>query len=94
MILVNDTQPHEPKTLLEMKVKKTSTAPAPGANAQATIGATEQSRGAQSADQPMGGAAEAAGVLNAVDEDEEGGEEAELPRDFEYFSEDEDGQDS
>ena len=32
------------------------------------------------------GAAAAAGVLTAVDEDEEGGEEAECPREFEYFS--------
>ena len=36
------------------------------------------------------GAAEAAGVLTAVDEDEEGGEEAEVPRDFEYHSDPED----
>ena len=36
------------------------------------------------------GAAAAAGVLTAVDEDEEGGEEAECPRDFEYFSDNED----
>ena len=36
------------------------------------------------------GAAAAAGVLTAVDEDEEGGEEAEVPRDFEYFSDNED----
>lgn len=35
------------------------------------------------------GASEAAAVLNAVDEDEEGGEEAEVPRDFEYFSDEE-----
>ena len=36
------------------------------------------------------GAAAAAGVLTAVDEDEEGGEEAEVPREFEYFSDNED----
>jgi 26S proteasome regulatory subunit N2 len=36
------------------------------------------------------GAAAAAGVLTAVDEDEEGGEEAEVPKDFEYFSDGED----
>lgn len=34
----------------------------------------------------LSGAAAAAGVLTAVDEDEEGGEEAEVPHDFEYFS--------
>lgn len=32
------------------------------------------------------GDAAAAGVLTAVDEDEEGGEEAEVPREFDYFS--------
>lgn len=32
------------------------------------------------------GAAAAAAVLTAVDEDEEGGEEAEFPRSFDYFS--------
>lgn len=36
-----------------------------------------------------GGAAAAAGVLTAVDEDEEGAEEAEVPREFEYHSDDE-----
>ena len=40
--------------------------------------------------QMSSGAAEAAGVLTAVDEDEEGGEEAEVPRDFEYHSDPED----
>ena len=33
-----------------------------------------------------GGAQEAVGVLTAVDEDGEGGEEAECPREFEYES--------
>jgi 26S proteasome regulatory subunit N2 len=33
-----------------------------------------------------GGAAEAVGVLNAVDEDEEGAEEADVPREFDYHS--------
>jgi len=39
---------------------------------------------------PGTGAAAAAGVLTAVDEDEEGGEEAEVPREFEYFTDNED----
>jgi len=39
------------------------------------------------------GAAAAAGVLTAVDEDEEGGEEAEVPREFEYFSDNVDNED-
>lgn len=37
-------------------------------------------------DAPGSGAAAAAGVLTAVDEDNEGDEEAKLPGDFEYFS--------
>ncbi len=37
----------------------------------------------------LSGAAAAAGVLTAVDEDEEGGEEADVPREFEYFSDNE-----
>jgi 26S proteasome regulatory subunit N2 len=39
------------------------------------------------------GAAAAAGVLTAVDEDEEGAEEAQMPGEFEYFTEGEDGDD-
>jgi 26S proteasome regulatory subunit N2 len=35
------------------------------------------------------GAAAAAGVLTAVDEDEEWGEEAEMPRPFDYYSDEE-----
>ena len=41
-------------------------------------------------DETGGGAAAAAGVLTAVDEDEEGAEEAKVPDDFEYFTEGED----
>lgn len=40
-----------------------------------------------------GGAAAAAGVLNAVDEDVEGGEEAECPGEFEVESEAEEEED-
>jgi 26S proteasome regulatory subunit N2 len=39
---------------------------------------------------PGAGAAAAAGVLTAVDEDEEGGEEAQVPGEFEYFTDNED----
>ncbi|GJC84496.1 26S proteasome regulatory subunit rpn2 [Colletotrichum liriopes] len=40
-----------------------------------------------------GGAAAAAGVLTAVDEDGEGDEEAEVPREFEYFTDNEEDED-
>ena len=36
-----------------------------------------------------GGAAAGAGVLNAMDEDGEGAEEADVPREFEYHSDNE-----
>lgn len=37
----------------------------------------------------LSGAAAGAGVLTAVDEDEEGAEEAPVPNDFEYFTDNE-----
>ncbi|GKT92368.1 LOW QUALITY PROTEIN: 26S proteasome regulatory subunit RPN2 [Colletotrichum tofieldiae] len=40
-----------------------------------------------------GGAAAAAGVLTAIDEDGEGDEEAEVPREFEYFTDNEEDED-
>lgn len=39
-------------------------------------------------DEPGSGAAAAAGVLTAVDEDAEGDEEAQVPHEFEYFTDD------
>lgn len=45
--------------------------------------------GTSAIDGAAGGAAAAAGVLTAVDEDAEDGEEAELPREFEYHSDEE-----
>lgn len=78
VILLHDTKPSEPKTLMEMKRKppaKPATAPS-----------TTQERG-ESAAQPSGaGAAEAAGVLTAFDEGGDGEEDAEMPREFEYHS--------
>lgn len=38
----------------------------------------------------QGGAAAAAGVLTAVDEDEDGAEEAQVPGEFDYFTDNED----
>ncbi|KAL3425549.1 proteasome/cyclosome [Phlyctema vagabunda] len=86
VILLIDTKPDEEKVLIEEKLKKAAIEK-PAATSQA------ESRTEQSA--PRGtfeasGAAAAAGVLTAVDEDEEGAEEAEVPRDFEYFSDNDD----
>lgn len=46
--------------------------------------------GSSGAGAGQGGAAAAAGVLTAIDEDEEGAEEAQVPGEFEYFTENED----
>ncbi|KAF1990451.1 26S proteasome regulatory complex, non-ATPase subcomplex, Rpn2/Psmd1 subunit [Aulographum hederae CBS 113979] len=92
VILLTDEKPSEPKSLLELKMKKT-TAPAPGAAGPSTADATDPtalfgaSRGAQAAT----GASAAAAVLTAVDEDDENGEEAEVPGDFEYISDNDGG---
>ncbi|MCJ1375406.1 proteasome regulatory particle base subunit [Loxospora ochrophaea] len=93
VILVTDTSPSQPKSLMEFKARKNvKTAAAPAslqdrvtdAYAQqlaATAASTTSAAGAGT-----GGAAEAAGVLTAVDEDPEGGEEAEVPAAFDYLS--------
>lgn len=119
-ILLDDTQPDEPKTLIEEKLKKVTTERAPVAGAAAGAGATPRNaaqsllsnwssremsggnnirelnellqltaRGAEGRAAQVGGgsgAAAAAGVLTAVDEDNEGDEEAPAPADFEYFT--------
>lgn len=75
--LLNDTKPSEPKVLMEMKRKPiTKSANAPSAAEEASPVVPT-------------GAAEAAGVLTAFDEGGEGEEDAEVPRDFEYFSDEE-----
>lgn len=124
-LLLHDSQPDEPKSLIEEKLKKVTTerAPVVGAGTGATPRNAAQSllsnwssrgltapssirelndlfqlsaRGAEGRAQPGGGAdatagsgsgaAAAAGVLTAVDEDNEGDEEAGVPGEFEYFT--------
>ncbi|EGP87662.1 unnamed protein product [Zymoseptoria tritici ST99CH_1A5] len=80
VILLEDTKPEEAKTLLELKARKktAAAAPAPGAG-----GAGQASNDISMADLTRGsGATAAAGVLNAVDEDDDG-EEAPVPDEFE-----------
>ncbi|KAJ4326403.1 proteasome regulatory particle base subunit [Neodidymelliopsis sp. IMI 364377] len=75
VILLTDTKPSEPKTLLELKVKKAAPAPAPGAS-----GSSGEQAGAESVmdiEEPE------STMDNLV---EEGDEEASLPGDFEYES--------
>jgi len=91
VIVLEDTQPSEPKTLLELKVKKTAPAPAPGAPGRSLsdrITDAYATRDSQTTS-TNSGAAEAAAVLNAVDEDDEDGEEAEIPGEFDYITDDE-----
>ncbi|PSR78065.1 26S proteasome regulatory subunit rpn2 [Coniella lustricola] len=139
-LLLQDTQPDEPKSLIEEKLKKVTTERAPVAgqtpggagagsrfmrpSAMADVGddaladalraamrdgagggaalnemlrQSAQARGIDlfggsggHDDSDVGaGARAAAGVLTAIDEDEEGAAEAEVPGDFEYFTEDE-----
>ena len=86
VILLNDTKPSESKTLLEMKKAKKPAQPAAlGSTLQGQVDAAvaqgESTRAST-------GAAEAAGVLTALDEGGEGEEDAEVPHDFEYHSDD------
>lgn len=86
VILVTDTKPSEAKELLELKVKKASAAPAPGAPGHTLQDRVEDAYSSRDTGAGVTGAAEAAGVLTAVDEDDDD-EEASAPRDFEYYSE-------
>lgn len=147
-LLLHDTQPDEPKSLIEEKLKKVTIEKAPVAGAQAGSSARDGGRlggglseqhqalfqaaqrisagagagsddnwrealgagggraggereellrqllsgqglGVGGASDERSGAAAAAGVLTAVDEDDESGEEAPVPTDFEYFTDNE-----
>jgi 26S proteasome regulatory subunit N2 len=74
-----------------MKARKAAPAPAPGQTVSSRDGELSSiaALAAAAGLQGRGGAEAAAGVLTAVDEDVEGGEEAELPREFDYFSDEE-----
>jgi 26S proteasome regulatory subunit N2 len=95
VILVIDTQPDTEREIIELKATKVETKPAPAAQgpatqAQAPDQAAPQTP-AQGASTGEGGAAAAAGVLTAVDEDEEGAEEAPVPGEFDYHTDNEGG---
>ena len=77
--------------MIEFKVKK---APAPTAlteTLEERIRAAYE-RGGRGEGETISGAAAGAGVLTAVDEDEEGAEEADVPGEFEYFTDNEEEQ--
>ncbi|KAI1638353.1 26S proteasome regulatory complex, non-ATPase subcomplex, Rpn2/Psmd1 subunit [Biscogniauxia mediterranea] len=99
-ILLHDMQPEKEKALIEEKLKKVATEKAPvagGGNAPSRNPRTvEEALLSRLSGNPLvtpsrneSGAAAAAGVLTAVDEDAEGDEEAQPPRDFDYFTDDE-----
>lgn len=98
VIVMIDTQPEEEKVLIEEKVKKVNvekaaTNPTLGDIRNEAFNLRRQAD-AQGEAEGFGfsGAAAAAGVLTAVDEDEEGAEEATVPKDFDYFSDGEEEQ--
>jgi 26S proteasome regulatory subunit N2 len=74
VILLTDTKPSEPKTLLELKVKKAAPAPTPGG------------AGPSGNQAPTGG--QEAPTTTTANEHlvDEGSEEASLPGDFDYQS--------
>lgn len=82
VIMLNDSTPLEAKTLMEMKRKPPQKPVTAAASSEEQLEAPRAS-----------GAAEAAGVLTAFDEGGEGEEDAELPREFEYHSDEDHGDD-
>lgn len=67
-------------------VKQAAAPPTMQDRINAAIYGSEGEGAAETAAVGSGGAAAAAGVLTAVDEDEEGDEEAPVPEDFDYYS--------
>ncbi|CAO1596311.1 proteasome regulatory particle base subunit [Xanthoria calcicola] len=93
VVLLTDTTPSEPKSLMELKAKKVKPAATPATMQDRVVEALGQHMADHADRGESSGAAEAAGVLTAVDEDVEGGEEAEVPGEFEYFTDEEGGGD-
>lgn len=81
VIVLTDTKPSEPKSLLELKVKKAVPVPAPGG-------------AGPSGDQAPTGA-QAAGASRTADDNlvDEGSEEASVPDEFDYHSDTAEGDD-
>ena len=93
VVLVIDTQPEAERQTIELKASKVEAKPGPSAASGAESMGQDRAIEAATPQTPVSagsGAAAAAGVLTAVDEDEEGAEEAPVPDEFEYFSENED----
>jgi len=87
VILLIDTNPAEPKTLMELKTRKiVKPAAAPETLQDRVAAAFSEQEAAGSSRERTSGAAEAVGVSTAADEDDEEAEEAELPHEFDYYS--------
>ena len=91
-----DTRASEPKDLIELKARKNvkiAAVPAPPQGMESSrYDAASRLAAALSEAQSSRSNNDVAGVLTSVDEDEEAVEEAECPREFDYYSdEDEDG---
>ena len=92
VVVVLDTEPEAEKETIPLTVSKINvppTRPGPSSQGQENV-AEPQTPAGQTLGQGAAigaGAAAAAGVLTAVDEDEEGAEEAPVPDDFDYESE-------
>ena len=99
VVVVIDSEPKKDRETIPLTVSKKVVAPAPSVqNTAPGAGAATGAAAPQTPARGIGetaalgaGAAAAAGVLTAVDEDDEGGEEAEMPGDFDYES---DGEES
>ncbi|EEQ87998.1 hypothetical protein RJZ56_004693 [Blastomyces dermatitidis] len=87
VVVVLDKAPSEPREIIELRASRETKQTAAGETIQdrinAAMTALEQPVVVTG---PSGGAAAAAGVLTAVDEDEEGAEEAPVPNEFDYYS--------
>ncbi|KAI2604093.1 26S proteasome regulatory complex, non-ATPase subcomplex, Rpn2/Psmd1 subunit [Hypoxylon fragiforme] len=97
-ILLQDLQPEKEKAIIEEKLKKVATEKAPVAGgaqtrnppfSEALLSRLRRDHLIPPSRNEISGAAAAAGVLTALDEDAEGDEEAQAPDDFEYYTEDE-----
>ncbi|KAJ5778156.1 26S proteasome regulatory complex non-ATPase subcomplex Rpn2/Psmd1 subunit [Penicillium odoratum] len=92
VVVVLDKQPEEPRDIIELKASKEQRQPAPPAETLqdrlqvAMDNASLQTPQRAGMSDNAAGAAAAAGVLTAIDEDEEGAEDAPLPNDFTYES--------
>jgi 26S proteasome regulatory subunit N2 len=104
VVVVLDKQPSEEREIIELRaskeVKQAATLETLQDRVNAAINAAGAQQGTALGQVPLtlggagagaSGAAAAAGVLTAVDEDGEGAEEAPLPDEFEYQSDDGEG---